>query len=1295
MKSPEPNDKGVKKTGFKSPGMATKTSPVTKTSPSTSNSEPTPSRRRSVRFKDDEKKQDLSKADDSDLMSVKGKKAPETNNKRTKVVDTVTEESSEEVIISKESEGQIKAVTDKALCHKPSPEKEMALMQPEVMLEKCDSQVTPDKTSVADNFKSDAQNDLDNRNNSSSECDKGFSMSNRSIPQNVLGALGPTPESSSKSSESKSQGVMTTDDGKSRVEKDDDDSQPLFSWTQKLNQLNKSPRSQSPLRKIMSSPDRKGSPVRTRSQSPGKSPRRAKKKLVDENYGNLDKWIIRSPGKNVTIDETDNIMTVGSATIVEETQSPTKFSQSRLDENDKNDSIMETPPKNDFINSGVGSFGNSNRKLFQSSQENIENMNIVEDSNIIAASPNAKSYKPGTPILKLTRLTDSEIKKYSPAKDGKRELEFTPTKSGKKKTVTIKFDVGGKDIINQSPNSKHRHDDFIGFKPIESDSQSKTDNNEYFSKSLTDTDRAMMNMNADGQSADSDSERMEVSQSDSELCTPSQNEEIQGLFSQIVKEAKLEAEMHANEIPFEQSADIFTQELQPKTHLDIENSQSSQVEAHSQDGTLDSQQSQNETQSQDETQDSQHSDYDTQDSQEKVVKTPKRGRKRKQETSKKTTPDEVKRGRNKKSEENSLDSLISNIGSAQKVSRRLREKREKLENKLSKISSPPDSKTSSDKELETKDKKELSSQEENIESKKIRKSKNASEDNVKEKPVTESSEQEVSNVTKEQDVKHDECGNIFESLNEEKIADDIGKADTDEGVCAEEKKHEDKSVTEESELSENDKRLESTKKKGSKKDVRPLKKKISSSQEEKLQKTPESRNSSVQPERKSTTKKRKEVAQKKVSNRGKDVVVNDSDSNLDQDLSDEDLPLSVHVSKKAIAENLEKKIDKQLGTESKLSDKCEAMEIDKESTETSDENLKDNLNGGSENNEAEDESDSEAMDVSFCSDDIPLSKLKSSQDEKTDNGIPLSTLKSSQEEPKEIEADMVENESGSDKEKSEKVKGAAKKVTRKQKQNTSPITNKLRSVKTRLRSGEKKSVNVQGKNKLSLTSKHVNSAKKKLNVESKKKGETRLDVEEIEKDANEKNETEINETDTNINTDIEEKSDNTAVSKEISKKDLPEAEKNVASESDKGLTIGPPSEGFAGMKDESTSTASVSRPTNPVYSILDETPTKVIESPKRLPASMLIRNSDSKLILGSRKFDRRSSLARRSILKPSSVGSPRDVNSPKRDFHPIKVARIYSPTASPSASILKKRRLSDDPASDTNSPPAKVSKATL
>lgn len=105
----------------------------------------------------------------------------------------------------------------------------------------------------------------------------------------------------------------------------------------------------------------------------------------------------------------------------------------------------------------------------------------------------------------------------------------------------------------------------------------------------------------------------------------------------------------------------------------------------------------------------------------------------------------------------------------------------------------------------------------------------------------------------------------------------------------------------------------------------------------------------------------------------------------------------------------------------------------------------------------------------------------------------------------------------------------------------------------------------------------------------------------------------------------------------------------------------------------------------------DETPRKTPDViNKRKGLTFADRHSDSKLITVSRKFEKRSIMARRSILKPTirslSLESPRQ----RKSFHPIKIGHIYSPSASPSAGILKRRRLSGEKAKDSPSPPPKV-----
>ncbi|XP_052095657.1 telomere-associated protein RIF1-like isoform X2 [Mytilus californianus] len=104
----------------------------------------------------------------------------------------------------------------------------------------------------------------------------------------------------------------------------------------------------------------------------------------------------------------------------------------------------------------------------------------------------------------------------------------------------------------------------------------------------------------------------------------------------------------------------------------------------------------------------------------------------------------------------------------------------------------------------------------------------------------------------------------------------------------------------------------------------------------------------------------------------------------------------------------------------------------------------------------------------------------------------------------------------------------------------------------------------------------------------------------------------------------------------------------------------------------------------------DETPRKtpdVINTRKGL--TFADRHSDSKLITVSRKFEKRSIMARRSILKPTIRSLSLESPSQRKSFHPIKIGHIYSPSASPSAGILKRRRLSGEKAKDSPSPPPK------
>ena len=97
---------------------------------------------------------------------------------------------------------------------------------------------------------------------------------------------------------------------------------------------------------------------------------------------------------------------------------------------------------------------------------------------------------------------------------------------------------------------------------------------------------------------------------------------------------------------------------------------------------------------------------------------------------------------------------------------------------------------------------------------------------------------------------------------------------------------------------------------------------------------------------------------------------------------------------------------------------------------------------------------------------------------------------------------------------------------------------------------------------------------------------------------------------------------------------------------------------------------------------------KPSKSPPSLRARALARGnaSDSKLM------PRRSGILKspNSTSSPSGKGSIHSSGSPTSSFRPIQMPRIYSPSASPSAGILRKRRLSGDECTDSPSPPMKV-----
>ena len=1169
-------------------------------------------RRRSVRFKDEEKKQINKAAESTD----DGKRSNE------KTVNGSLENTAEEALKAKicdikcDDIKEVKQSGDETNSETETGNDHVA---------KHSEIADKDNTDFRSSGKAHSQD---------SKISEKDSLSGQSIPQNVLGVIGLTPESSSKSGESKNENLISDNN---ELSDQGEESQPLLSWTQRLNQLNKSPRSESPLKNILSQ-DLRSSPQKARSQSPIKSPRRHKgKKQGTESYGNLDKWIIRSPAKKsseVPDENVENISNVCSVTIVEDTQSPSKFSKDKLGGDIKTNSVMETPPKYNFSYSNSIGFGSSNRKLFQSSQDNIENDHgIVEDSNIIPGSPNSNSFstsiRPGTPVLRISRLTEGEIKKYSPLKEGKDKLNMTPTKlvtsqsKHKVNTAEIAGDLGGNMTVEKNSQPLHKHDDFSAFKPLETEIIKNSEIENFFSKSLTDTEQAMLKFNGDEKLDEPNVEKMDISPSDSEVIEGSQslsgsNEspEITGLFSQLVKEARLENEQAHIENNFHPSADIFSQDYDMIDSGDLLKPQVSEESQTTYEGNQNLSEDESET---------------------------TRSRKRKQKTPKKTTPENVKKNKRESPE----------IGSTKKASKRLQEKRE-----LKEIERQNESQT----DMKKADKKNKSVGRKKYEESRL----NSQEENKEEKEISDKfcqmhgsldSENHKALLDEETDERTDNVTNSVRVSKEKKQISERGKIPR---KCSTEDRSNDDLELEKGKKTEKDEEI-----------------KISNA--ETLEKTPESRKPSAKSERKSTTKKKKAVAQKRVLKReSKDVVVNETDSNLDLDLSDDDLPLS----KKVIAENLEKKIDKQLCAEENIGTKIDVKEQGNVKTTGSNDCESDEGKILAENkmktNSSSESTETilEAMDVSVASDDdIPLSNIKTSQ-EKLVSSAEKNGKKNLFNEK--IRTNMKKDKMGANKKNCKRV---ASNINNEKQNNTSPISNKLRSgamVKTRLRSGQKKIPSPNSKKKLAI--KRVHNVKKKLNIGTKRKNE---DTDKLTKSGND-----VNTVDADPKTSEKTEAEIVTIENLIDKIDTFQSNDTesliaLTDHEEKNL--------------EGITTATIERTdvfqklVNPVLDMLDETPTKGNGSPnKDTSSSLLVRNSDSKLILGSRKFEKRSGFARRSILKPSSLGSVGDVSSPKRDFHPIKIARIYSPTASPSASILKKRRLSDDATADTNSPPAKV-----
>ncbi|KAL5006938.1 hypothetical protein ScPMuIL_015744 [Solemya velum] len=198
-------------------------------------------------------------------------------------------------------------------------------------------------------------------------------------------------------------------------------SQTLFTEASEKSQnsLNVSNSICSPERKkhplqFVTSPSEAKSPIskpminRSPSRKSSESLKNVDKKI--EMFGKLDQWLIRQPtikssveSKTLLSSEASEILTV---TVVEDTQSPTKFSQRSEMYNDNQPPIQETPPRKEGEIIG-NKDTSSTRQLFKDADDSV--INLDESDNIIPSSPPSKKLSlsvRSSPLVKLQKKND-------------------------------------------------------------------------------------------------------------------------------------------------------------------------------------------------------------------------------------------------------------------------------------------------------------------------------------------------------------------------------------------------------------------------------------------------------------------------------------------------------------------------------------------------------------------------------------------------------------------------------------------------------------------------------------------------------------------------------------------------------------------------------------------------------------------------------------------------------------------------------------------------------------------------
>ncbi|XP_062606334.1 telomere-associated protein RIF1-like [Saccostrea cucullata] len=957
-----------------------------------------------------------------------------------------------------------------------------------------------------------------------------FGSTGYMAPENVMEAVEMeclTYKSTSSSGADKSSESGRKKDGEMET------SQSLLTWTNQLKELNQSSPAKvnSPL-KNSSQESSGGSSSRSSKQFASPAKRGRTKALEKSSKGShkIDEWLIKSPEKSsqesgISSQGSDKSSVTSSngsqpleVTVVEETQSP-KSMKTRMSPNSV--PIQETPPPP--ANKEPVKFGStrgSTRKLFTKGME--ENADLCEDSNIIPGSPESKSsslpLRIGTPVLKLKRLTEDEIKHFSPRKG---EVGFGTPREDRNSQ--------GSAVGVHSQDSNHEHDDFSDVLPLEQVPLSSSQGFEIQADRKTSVDQADN--------------------------TPMTNTE--NLFSQT------ENVSQENKGYDPKLQSTFQPNGEGKDVLGIENLKSSQESENSDVGS--------EKGSQSESSQAMESapTYDPKMESTLAQDTPRRGRKRKQETPKKLSPESSRPKRTRKGK------------GEDKTPRGKAGEGKKGKQKVDSQGASGDKKEKVDFSSE----KELASIE----------SSSSEQVNDKNLSLEKSSEKVTQNTEKDTEEEN------YSTCEERQL--------DSEGLFLE-KSQEKVSKNPPSQKLDKEEKLESF-------EVITAK--------EKGEKTPTSRSTAEVPQRKSTTKKKIEAAKKRSQKKVK------GGENVMSVSSEDDVPLAQTLKESAKSKSkLENKIDKT--TEQ------EELGQTKEG---------DNVEG----RKSSDSSDDNVPLYSLCAN---AEVVGVSQKEREEAGsVPTDAQKENLGADKEInKMETNEEDRKVTEDKGSVSDGKGKKMTRQKfmPAKTSPLSNRLRSSQGTLRSGKPTRRSLSpGKSPKQLSLKK--STKRKsldpnlLSVVIEDSEEP-IPVSEKPEDEVEKNE---NKTETEP---LKEKEETT--------------EKEGDTEKDILDLLNEPK--------------------------VDETPVKPAED--RADGgefAMFERNTDSKLVVVPRKFEKRT-IARRSILKATSPSANLTKCSPLRKpapFHPIKLGQIFAPSASPSASILKRRRLSGEIPRNSPSPPSK------